>query len=50
MGLKKWLGVKVEQANQEVEQKISDKLMEEETNPTLRQHKGEPIKKPKDKS
>lgn len=50
MGLKHWLGVKVEKARQEIEERVSDKLMEEEVKPTLRQNKGEPIKKPKDKS
>lgn len=39
----------VKDAAEEVEQKTSDKLMEEEMHPTLRQHHGEPINKPKDK-
>jgi len=39
----------VKDAGDEIEQKTSDKLMEEEMKPTLRQHHGEPIKKEKDK-
>lgn len=31
----------------EIEQKVADKLMEEEVDPTLRKHSGEPMKKDK---
>lgn len=50
MGFKDWLRNKTEEGRQQIEEKVGDKLMEEEVNPTLRQHHGEPIKKPKDKS
>lgn len=45
-----WLKKQAEKGKQEIEEKVGDKLMEEEVNPTLRQHHGEPIKNPKDKS
>jgi hypothetical protein len=45
-----WFKKKIEEAKQEIEEKVSDKLMEEELNPTLRKHKGEPPTDPqKDK-
>ena len=45
-----WIKKKAAEAAEEIEKATSDKLMEEEMNPTLRQHKGEPPTDPqKDK-
>lgn len=44
-----WIKKKAQQGKEEIEEKASDKLMEEEINPTLREHHGEPLKKPEDK-
>lgn len=53
MGFKDWVHKKTEEGREEIEEKVSDKLMEEQVEPTLRQHKGQPIYKkqfqPKDK-
>lgn len=49
MGLSDKIKSVVKKAADEIEQKTSDKLMEEELNPTLREHKGEPLKKPGEK-
>lgn len=48
MGLKDWLNKKTEQGRKEIVEAVDNKLLEEQVEPTLRQHKGEPIKKPKD--
>lgn len=42
MGFVDKIKAAVQKAADEIETKVSDKLMEEEMNPTLRQHKGEP--------
>lgn len=39
----------VDDAKKEVDEKVSDKLVEEELNPTLRQSKDEPLKAVEDK-
>lgn len=44
-----WFKKATEKAKAEIDAAVSDKLMEEELNPTLRQHKGEPIRKKDDK-
>jgi len=49
MGIKKWLQEQTQKGREEIEEAVTAKLDEEVLNPTLRQHKGEPIKKPKDK-
>lgn len=46
MGIFKKLQEMAEKGKQDIEKGVSDKLMEEELNPTLRKHHGEPIKKP----
>lgn len=50
MGIKDWLNKKTEQGRKEIVEAVDNKLLEEQVEPTLRQHKGEPIQKPKDKS
>jgi hypothetical protein len=47
MGIKKWLQNQTEKGRKEIDEKVTDKLDEEELNPTLRQHKGEPPTDPK---
>lgn len=42
-----WFKKATQKGREEIEQAVSDKLMEEELNPTLRQHKGEPPTDPK---
>lgn len=42
-----WLKNQTQKGREEIEKAVADKLMEEELNPTLRQHKGEPPTDPK---
>lgn len=47
MGIKNWMKNQTQKGREEIEKAVADKLMEEELNPTLRQHKGEPPTDPK---
>jgi hypothetical protein len=44
-----WLKKKVDEAKQEIEEKVSDKIFEENMDPTAREHKGQPPGAPKRK-
>lgn len=47
MGIFKKIQEMAERTKQDIEKGTSDALMQEELDPTLRQHHGEPIRKPK---
>lgn len=47
MGFLDKLKAATQKGREEIETAVADKLMEEEMNPTLRQHKGEPPTDPK---
>lgn len=47
MGLKKWLQDQTQKGREEIENAVNNKLDEEELDPTLRKHKGEPPTDPK---